>query len=176
MTTLLSRLSRRRALKLGAGAAFAAAFGHFAESAFAAGGTAAAGSPIGAVTTIDGESVVVQVRETGQVLTACLGQFPAGVSPRVGDLVAVSAGRPMVAATARCRAAASAAGVPLIAVPVVTWTVGVPASRNGELIIGTRRLAGSDSVAAAASAGKAVSVGTLDSTLSDHIVLAIRPA
>ena len=175
MTTLLSRVSRRRALKLGVGGAFAAAFGHFAKSAFAAGATAAGGPSIGAVTMLNGVNVVVKVRTTGQVLSARLGQFPRWVAPRVGDLVAVSAGLPTDTSKALCREAGAAAAA-LIAVPVVTWTVGVPASQNGELMIGARRLAGSDSVAAAASTGTAVTVGTLDSTLSNHQVLAVRRA
>jgi hypothetical protein len=167
-------ITRRHALRLGA--AFAAAM--------------AALGPVNAVlavrpgrstrSLIDGlvevERVVgnnvVAKTSTGQISARLVG-FPAGFSPRKGDLVAVrtQVTKPLCAPT---RPAAVLDGG-ATAYPVYSWSVGVPEMAGGALRLGDVRLAPSASVLLAAENRTRIAVFVLDSTLPDRQVAFTRP-
>jgi hypothetical protein len=178
---LRSRVSRRRALKLGVGlAAVAAAAGPI--EAFGAGTSGSATDLIDGVgeimaadqhETLDRTNVVVRM-VGDQTISARLTGFPAGFKPRVGDLVAVD--------TRTTRVLCSPEGQPITvesvptAHPLTLWSVGTPMMNSGVLTIGTLRLVPSAAVQDAAQRKARIAVGTLESTLSDRQVLATRTA
>jgi hypothetical protein len=183
LDSLVARLSRRKALKLGAGlVAVAAAAGPLEMMrAFAAGPSSTSDliNGVGTVeaiqenTAVDGtvsRSVVARI-VGGEVVSAKLTGFPSDVSPRIGDLVAVDmrTSKPLCAPTG-----IQTVIVQPTAVPLTSWSLGIPAMEAGVIRIANVRLVPNAEVLDAAQRRATIAVGTLDSTLPDRQVLATR--
>ena len=185
--SFVARLSRRKALKLGAGiVALTATLGPIeAVRALAAapdGSTSDLMNGVGMVEAVDEDIVhtdcdgspsrnVLARMVDGQTVTAKLRGFPAGFSPRVGDLVAVD--------TRTLKPLCLPTGVQTVAVeptahPLSSWSLGIPATLAGVLRIGHVHLVPNADLLQAAERRATIQVLTLDSTLPDRQVLAIR--
>lgn len=126
---------------------------------------------VGEVVAENEGSATVQIRGTGERVSALIAMFPPGITPRVGDLVTVGQGALSAAATSPL--CAPTGGGP-IAVPLATWTIGIPSISSGVVIHGGLTLVPSPDVVAAAEQRQAIRVHSLDTTLQDHQVLAVR--
>ena len=177
-----SQVSRRQALKLGAGIAAAAAgtgaVGSLAVAAMASNNEASETliDGVGTVDSVDGHLIRAHLAD-GRTIVAELRGFPATVTPRVGDLVAVDmeVNKPLCAENdSENSPTATQPGV-AAAFPLCHWTDGTPSVNGATARLGSQRLVASPAVLVAARRSAKVSVCTLDTTLPVHLVLAIRP-
>ncbi len=177
-------LSRRQALKFGAGVAAAAATGGTLDVLAFDGGVAPTDERdevsvegVGAVVAVKLGSVLARTAD-GHTVSASLVGFPAAATPRIGDLVAISTptAKPLCAADRAQSAMAGTAssGAP-VAVPLCHWTRGTLILEGNVLMIGALHLEPSSDVMRAVQQRATVAVCTMDTTRSDHRVLSVRP-
>src|ERR1700681_821031 len=181
--------ARRTMLKLGVGMAAVAAAGRY----FATGSVLAAlpvsGRPTSQTLPVTAEITgvadhVLGLRtKTGERLSATAYGFPSGITPRVGDLVALAerdaagAAEPPVTHSQPACLRTSTLSDPasqreLSAVPLATWRTGIPAvSGSGRLSINGVALVESRAVREAAVKGQTITIFTLDSALDTQQVL-----
>ncbi|HYW26021.1 MAG TPA: hypothetical protein VE953_17745 [Terriglobales bacterium] len=165
------RVSRRQAMKIGAGAVVVGAVGVDVAQRIAAAAEAAAvhGPAIssdprhaqsGRVVEVDGNQVQVQVFGSGTLVSAPLVGFPDAVVPRVGDHVTLTDVVP---------------GFEVAALPLVHWISGVPKVRTDQTIgIGGTRLLPTAPLLDASRLGAPVSVSVLDTSLATAQVFGVR--
>jgi len=178
-----SIVPRRKVLEAGLGIAAVTVTGLPVKSVLAGAPTTTDrglnGPGVGTVIAIDGDTVVATVGSPGAEVSATIAHFPSDVMPRIGDTVAIVRGIPRrVLTEAACRGstqAATDAETAPTATPVGRWTAGIPAIRGGKLMIGDLELVASPTAVAAAQRGARVTICTLESARTDHLVLAVRP-
>lgn len=183
LDSFLLRLSRRGALKVGAGVvALVAAAGPIEAArtlaAFPEGSTRDPIDGVGEVEGVDGGSVVARVFG-GQTVSAALVGFPAGFTPRVGDLVAVDTRTVRVLCAPTSQPGATVAQTGSVnssptAHPLCRWLVGTVGMKSGVPSICNVSLVPSALVLEAAERRAPVTICTEDTTLPDRQVLAIR--
>jgi len=179
-----SFISRRQALKMGVigVAGFVASAGTL-EKALAADVVTSTNDAseslmqgVGTVQAVDGQYVTARMAD-GQAVSAKLVGFPAEVTPRTGDLVAVDTrtdGPLCAPERADSSQDATLSMTSPTAHPLCHWSVGTPMLSGNAVTVDAVRLVPSPTVIEAARRQAEVRICTLDSTLADRQVLAIR--
>lgn len=180
-------LTRRAALKAGVLGGAALAGSPFIGRVVAASGPLTSFDPggeaqvdgVGTVEVVQGESLTARTGR-GRVVSATLVGFPRGFAPRAGDLVAIDRSHNLRPLCAPVGGAPNVAGVArestATAHPLCRWATGIPSLKGGAVFMGSIRLVPTPALVETATQGVRVNVCTLDSTLPDRQVLAVRTA